>query len=154
MTKQPTSRMCFVCGERNPAGLHVHFYEQADGSLLAKFTGADHHQSYPGRMHGGAITAILDETIGRAIMMRYGDAIWGVTVELNMRFLKPVPLDTPLTAIGRITADKSRVFEGTGELYLPDGTVAASCEGKYIKMDIAKIADFDKEREEWYVRPD
>jgi uncharacterized protein (TIGR00369 family) len=154
MKKQATSRMCFVCGERNIAGLHVRFYEQEDGSLLARFTGAEHHQSYPGRMHGGVITALLDETIGRAIMIRYGEAIWGVTVQLNVRFLKPVPLDAPLTAIGRITLDRSRIFEGTGELYLPDGTLAADCEGKYIKMDITRIADFDAEREEWYVRPD
>lgn len=146
--------MCFVCGERSIAGLHVRFYEQADGSLLAKFTGAEHHQSYPGRMHGGVITALLDETIGRAIMINYGEAIWGVTVQLNVRFLKPVPLGVPLSAVGRITLDRSRIFEGTGELYLPDGTVAAYFEGKYIKMDITKIADFDEEREEWYVRPD
>jgi acyl-coenzyme A thioesterase PaaI-like protein len=154
MKKQPTSRMCFICGEKNPAGLHLNFYEQSDGTILGKFIGKDHHQSYPGRMHGGVITAALDETIGRAIMMQYGEAIWGVTVELNVRFLKPVPLDTPLTIVGRITQDKSRIFEGSGELYLPDGTVAADCVGKYIKMDITKIADFDVEREEWYVRPD
>jgi uncharacterized protein (TIGR00369 family) len=154
MNKQPTSRMCFVCGERNSAGIHAHFYEQDDGSLLARFTGQDQHQSYPGRMHGGAITAILDETIGRAIMIRYGEAIWGVTVELNVRFLKPVPLGVPLTAVGRITSDKSRLFEGSGELRLPDGSVAADCQGKYVKMDIRQIADFDVEREEWYVRPD
>jgi uncharacterized protein (TIGR00369 family) len=134
--------------------MHVHFYEQEDGSLLAKFTGAEHHQSYPGRMHGGVITSVLDETIGRAIMMRYGADIWGVTVELNVRFLKPVPLETPLTAVGRITVDRSRMFEGTGELLLPDGTAAVTCTGKYIKMDITKIADFVEEREEWYVRPD
>lgn len=146
--------MCFVCGESNPAGVHVRFYEQEDGSVLARFTGADHHQGYPGRMHGGVIASILDETIGRAVMVRYGEDIWGVTVELNLRYLKPVPLDTPLTAVGRITIDKSRMFEGTGELLLPDGGVAVQCAGKYLKMDITKIADFDEEREEWYVRPD
>lgn len=146
--------MCFVCGERNPAGIHVRFYEQEDGSLLAKFTGEDHHQGYPGRMHGGVITSILDETIGRAIMIAHGENIWGVTVELNVRFLRPVPLATPLTAVGRITSEKSRLFEGTGEVYLPDGSIAADCVGKYIKMDITKIADFNYDREEWYVRPD
>ncbi len=146
--------MCFICGERNPAGLHMRFYEQEDGSLLGKFVGQDFHQSYPGRMHGGVITAALDECIGRAIMMRYGEAIWGVTVELNVRFLKPVPLGVPLTVVGRITSNRSRVFEGTGELLLPDGSAAADCVGKYIKMDITKIADFDYDREEWYVRPD
>jgi uncharacterized protein (TIGR00369 family) len=154
MKKQPNSRMCFICGERNTAGLHLRFYEQDDGTILSKFTGRDHHQSYPGRMHGGVITAALDETIGRAIMIKYGEEIWGVTVELNVRFLKPVPLDTPLRIVGRITNDKSRMFEGAGELLLPDDSVAADCVGKYIKMDLSKIADFDAETEEWYVRPD
>ena len=146
--------MCFVCGERNPGGVHLRFYERDDGTILAKFTGQDMHQSYPGRMHGGVITAALDETIGRAIMIRYGEAIWGVTVELNVRFLKPVPLGVALTIVARIDNDKTRIFEGSGELLLPDGTIAADCVGKYVKMDISKIADFDYEREEWYVRPD
>jgi uncharacterized protein (TIGR00369 family) len=154
MKKQPTSRMCFVCGESNPGGVHVHFYEQEDGSLLARFTGADHHQGYPGRMHGGVITAIMDETMGRAIMIRHGEAIWGVTAELNVRFRKPVPLGVELTAIGRIVSEKSRTFEGAGELYLPDGSVAVEGSGKYVKLDISRIADFDEDREEWYVRPD
>lgn len=154
MNKQPTSRMCFVCGESNPAGIHVRFYEQEDGSLLARFTAQEPHQGYPGRMHGGVITAVLDETIGRAIMIRYGEAVWGVTGELNVRFRRPVPLEVELTAVGRITHETSRLFEGTGELHLPDGTVAAEASGKYIKLDISKIADFDAEREEWYVRPD
>lgn len=154
MKKQPTSRMCFICGERNAAGLHMHFYEQDDGTILGKFTAQEHHQGYPGRMHGGVISAALDEAIGRAIMARYGEAIWGVTVELNVRFHRPAPVGVPLTIVGRITSDKSRVFEGAGELLLPDGTVAADCVGKYVKLDISKIADFDYEREEWYVRPE
>lgn len=152
--KQPTSRMCFVCGESNPAGLHVRFYQQEDGSVLARFTGRDHHQGYPGRMHGGIITAVMDETMGRAIMTRYGDNIWGVTAELTVRFRQPVPLNLELTAVGRITAEKTRLFEGSGELYLPDGSVAVEAVGKFVKMDLSRIATFDPECEQWYVRPD
>ena len=137
--------MCFVCGESNPAGVHVRFYEQEDGSVLSRFTPADQHQGYPGRMHGGVITAVLDETIGRAIMIRYGEAIWGVTAELNVRFRKPAPIGVELTAVGRITSENSRLFEGAGELYLPDGTVAAEAAGKFVKLNIEKIADFDAE---------
>jgi len=154
MKKQPTSRMCFVCGERNPAGVHVHFYEQDDGSVLARFTPREQHQGYPGRMHGGVITAVMDEAVGRAIMIKYGEAIWGVTAELTVRFRKPVPLEVELTVVGRITKETSRLFEGTGELYLPDGSVAVEASGKYVKLDIGLIADFDAEQEEWYVRPD
>ena len=154
MKKQPTSRMCFVCGESNPAGVHVRFYEQEDGSVLSRFTGLEQHQGYPGRMHGGVITAILDETIGRAIMVRHGEAIWGVTAELNLRFRKPVPLGVELTAVGRIVSENSRLFEGRGELLLPDGSIAVEAAGKFVKLDIGKIADFDAEREQWRVRPD
>jgi acyl-coenzyme A thioesterase PaaI-like protein len=154
MKKQPTSRMCFVCGESNPAGVHVRFYEQEDGSVLARFAGADHHQGYPGRMHGGVITAIMDETMGRAIMIGYGEMIWGVTAELSIQFRKPVPLGIELTAVGRIVAEKSRMFDGSSELYLPDGTVAVEGSGKYLKLHISRIGEFDPEREQWYVRPD
>lgn len=154
MNKQPTSRMCFVCGERNPAGAHVRFYEQDDGSILAKFTGEDHHQGYPGRMHGGVITAVLDETVGRAIMSKYGEAVWGVTAELKMRFRKPVPLGVELTVTGRVIQETSRAFHGTGEILLPDGVVAAECTGTYVKMRLDRIANFDPVIEEWYVRPD
>jgi acyl-coenzyme A thioesterase PaaI-like protein len=154
MRKQPSSRMCFVCGESNLAGVRVRFYEQEDGSLLARFTGADYHQGYPGRMHGGVITAIMDETMGRAIMIARGETIWGVTSELTIRFRKPVPLGVELTATGRITAEKSRLFEGAGALYLPDGTVAVEGSGKYVKLDITRIGEWNPEREQWYVRPD
>ncbi len=152
--KQPTSRMCFVCGGSNTAGVHVRFYELADGSVRSCFTGAEHHQGYPGRMHGGVITAILDETIGRAVMVRYGEDIWGVTAEISVRFHQPVPLGVELTAVGRITEENRRLFTGSGELYLPDGTVAAEATGKYLKMNIDRIAVFDKEREDWRVKPD
>ncbi len=31
MNKQPNSRMCFICGKQNIAGVNVSFYEPGDG---------------------------------------------------------------------------------------------------------------------------
>ena len=154
--KQPNSRMCFICGLKNIGGLKTSFYEQEDGTVLAHFTGHEHHQGYPGRMHGGVISGIMDETIGRAIMvgLEPGQEVWGVTAEINVRFRKPVPLEVELTAVGRITRDTRLLFEGAGELLLPDGTVAAEAKGKYLKLPLEMVADFDAEREEWGVAPD
>lgn len=149
--KQPNSRMCLVCGLRNKWGLHAEFYELENGELMARFTGRDEHQGYPNRLHGGIATAILDETIGRAIMARYDNDIWGVTVEFTTRFLKPVPVGEELRVVGRITKEGSRMFEGSGEILLKDGTAAVQGRGKYLKLPIDKIADFDQDAQEWKV---
>ena len=149
--KQPNSKMCLVCGLKNPFGLHTAFYELDNKEILGVFTPRKEHQSYPGRLHGGIISTILDEAVGRAIMMHADDEVWGVTVDLQVRFRKPVPLDQELRVIGRITNDSTRFFEGTGELLLEDGTVAAECHGRYLKAPLEKIADFDVKAQEWCV---
>jgi len=149
--KQPNSKMCLVCGLKNPFGLHTSFYELDNNELLAIFKPREEHQSYPGRLHGGIISTILDEAIGRAIMIESEGEIWGVTIELRVRFKKPVPLLEELRVIGRITKNGSRFFEGTGELLLEDGTVAAEGHGKYLKAPLEKIADFDVDAQEWGV---
>jgi uncharacterized protein (TIGR00369 family) len=145
--KQHNSRKCLVCGLKNDLGLKASFYELDNGELVALFIPVEEHQSYPGRLHGGISAAILDETIGRAILIKDKDA-WGVTVELNMEYKKPVPLNEELRVVGRITKDSKRLFEGSGELLLANGEVAVKAYGKYIKMPIDKIADFDEQNEE------
>lgn len=151
--KQPNSKMCLVCGMQNPFGLKTFFYELENDELLAVFTPREEHQSYPGRMHGGIAATILDETIGRAIMVRYDEDIWGVTLEFTSRYKKPVPLDEELHVISRITKDTNRMFEGTGEILLKDGTVAVEGRGKYMKVPLEQIADIDTEELEWRVVP-
>ena len=148
--KQENSKMCLVCGLKNPFGLRSSFYELENDELLALFTPMEEHQSYPGRLHGGIATAILDETIGRAIMISQHD-LWGVTIDFSIRLRKPIPLNEEIRVIGRIIKDTRRVFEGTGEILLNDGSVAAEGRGKYIKLPLEKIADFDAEEQEWRV---
>jgi len=149
--KQPNSKMCLVCGLKNPGGLHASFHELETGELVALFTARDEHQSYPGRVHGGVVTALLDETIGRAIMTDRRDDFWGVTVEFTTKFKKPVPIGVELRVVGRIVSEEGRVFCGTGEILLPDGEVAATGEGNYVKLPLSRIADFDAEEQQWRV---
>jgi acyl-coenzyme A thioesterase PaaI-like protein len=160
MRKQPNSHHCFVCGMKNGAGLKVAFYETVDDAgrpeLLARFTGRHQHQGYPGRMHGGVATGVLDEVIGRAINAgkTEDDVTWGVATGLAASFRQPVPLDVELTARGRITRERSRTFEGSGEIVLPDGTVAVSASGTYFKMALEAISDVHPEALGWRVYED
>lgn len=149
--KQPNSKMCLVCGLKNQFGLRSFFYELDNGELLAIFQAMEEHQGYPGRMHGGIATAILDESIGRVINVKHNDMVWGVTVEFNIKFKKPIPLNEDVRVICRLTEDSERVFEGTGEILLADGKVAAEGWGKYVKLPLDRIADFDAVEQEWRV---
>jgi acyl-coenzyme A thioesterase PaaI-like protein len=148
--KQENSKMCLVCGLKNPFGLKAWFYEVENDELLAIFRPSEEHQSYPGRLHGGIATAILDETIGRAILMKERD-IWGVTIRFSTRYRQPIPLDEEIRVIGRIDHVTHRHFEGSGEILLKDGSVAAEGKGKFIKLPLDDIADFDAEEQEWRV---
>jgi uncharacterized protein (TIGR00369 family) len=153
MGAQNVSRMCLVCGAQNALGLQGRFYEleprgDEGPALLGVFTVREEHQSYPGRLHGGISSAILDETIGRAIRIQEPDA-WGVTAELTVRYRLPVPTEGEVRAVGRITRDTRRLFEGSGEIVLEDGSVAVEATGRYVKMTIGDITGDDFDVAEW-----
>ncbi len=145
--------MCLVCGLKNDLGLKGGFYELDNKELLAVFTPLVQHQSYPGRLHGGIASAILDETIGRVIMIDNDTEIWGVTVELSVRFKKPISLTQELRVFARIVSENKRFFDGEGELLLEDGSVAAQGKGRYLKQSLKQIAEFDPVQQEWRVAP-
>ena len=149
LAAQHISRMCHVCGTENPTGLHARFFELESGELVGIFAPRPEHQGYPDRLHGGIASTILDETIGRAINASDPGA-WGVTVELSVRYRKPVPLDGDIAAICRITKDHGGLFEGTGEILLEDGTVAVEARGKYMRLPIEKITEGGDFAEEWF----
>jgi uncharacterized protein (TIGR00369 family) len=152
--KQPNSKMCLVCGLQNDPGLQAAFYELEGDLLVGVFTPRQHLQGYPGRLHGGIAASILDETIGRAIRLCHGDELWGVTIELNTRFRKPISLDEPIQSVARITKETNRHFEGEGAILLGSGRAAVEGRGRYLKMPIDSISDFDVEEQHWRVVPD
>lgn len=144
---------CLVCGFANPLSLGLEFWELENGELAALTQTKREHQSYPGRTHGGIISAMLDEVIGRAVSIAE-PTCFGVTVDLNVKFKKPVPLEQDLLIVGRITRNRSRMFEGTGEIYLAaDGTLLAEGAGNYLKLSPEQICgpDFAMTVENWCI---
>lgn len=150
MEKQPNSRYCFLCGIENPIGLNLSFYQEGD-RVTAHYCPKEEHQGYPGVLHGGITCALLDETIGRVLVSQ---DIWAMTVDLDVRFIKPIPLGEPLTVIGEMTRLRSRTMEGKGEIHLADGTVAATAQARYIRLPESRIEEFKSELGFWQVIPD
>ena len=71
--KQRNSKMCVICGLDNPFGVRAPFYNMEDGSVMSVFRFREEHQSYPGRVHGGLISAMLDEMGLRALWTGGGE---------------------------------------------------------------------------------
>lgn len=146
--KQNNAKTCIVCGLKNDIGLKTEFYELENGELVGLCIPKDEHQSYPERLHGGISSALLDETIGRSVCIVEPE-MWGVTIELSLKYRKPVPLNEEIKIVGRVTKNNHRIFEGTGEIILPNGDVAVTAFGRYMKMPIEKITGADFEEDEW-----
>jgi len=138
--RQFVTEMCFGCGQNNHTGLKGRFYNLENGKLAALFQLGDEFQSYPQRLHGGITAAILDETLGRSILVAEPDC-WAVTAELTIRYKKPVPLNVPLKILAEVTENNRRLFRSSGLLILPDGEVAATAAGTYMKQSLERIAD-------------
>ncbi len=153
MRQQPNSKYCFVCGVDNQVGLSLHFFDNDTGEVRALYTVDSRYNGYPGVVHGGIVAAMLDEAGGRAAMVGNPDRFM-MTATLDIRYRKPVPVETPLLLIGRIIRDRGRTAQAHSELRLPDGTVAAEAE-----MTLVAIPDELSQRGEalaalgWQVYP-
>ena len=146
--------MCFVCGMQNNMGLKGQFYETERSEVIGLYTPGEEHQGFPGLLHGGVSAAILDETLGRAIIAVYGQGVWAFTAELTARYIKPVPLGIDLRIIGRVISKKGRMIDCSGEIYLPDGQTAVSATGKYVEVSPDEFVDSGFVDDELFIQPD
>jgi uncharacterized protein (TIGR00369 family) len=131
----PNYELCYVCGHANPLGLNVRFRVE-DGAVLTRFRPTSHHHGYPGRLHGGVMAALLDETMGWAPCVVAGR--FCLAVELNVRYVKSPPPDLELTVVGRAADVSGRIWEATGEIRDDAGTVYARGKGRYFPLSEAE----------------
>ncbi len=147
MKRQVNSRMCFVCGMENPIGLKVVFGEE-DKRVWAEFTPKEEHQGWPGVLHGGLVCTLLDEVMARAFFFDQEEH-WMVTAKREVQYVKPVPLEQPLTLVGGITKTGSRMIEAWGEIRLSDGSLAAKSKGVYLKAPPEVVEALKEEAKYW-----
>lgn len=144
-TKQPNSRMCFICGLENPVGLHLHIYETEPGVVETVYTPPEHFQGYPGVLHGGIVSAIIDEISGRAHMgSDPANPRFMFTAKLEVKYRRNVPVGKQLKIIGRAGKSKSRSAEAWAGIYDTE-TNELLAEGTTLLIDVP-VEQFDKSR--------
>lgn len=140
VSKQKNSHMCLICGMDNEAGVRGQFYNMEDGSVGGLFTFRPEHQSYPGRVHGGMLATMIDELAGRVLWVDHPDQI-GVTMDISVRYRKPVPYDVPLKGRGFYVKRLSRAYSAKCVIMDMDNNVLAEGEAKYLIMPADKITN-------------
>lgn len=113
--------MCFVCGPKNPIGLKLKFTHD-DKEVKAEFTPGKLHQGWSGVVHGGIISAVLDEAMSYAALFV---GVNTITARIQARFKHPVRIGEHLVITAHVTKKTRRLVEAKGELKLKDGTPLA-----------------------------
>ncbi len=149
LKKQGNSKMCMVCGMDNPYGLKAPFYELEDGTVASIFKYQKEHQSYPGRVHGGLIGAMLDELACRAFWIEH-PRVLAVTIDLQTKYRKPVPYDVTLYGIGKVVKVTSRYFISECQILDEKHHVLATTEAKYLIIPEEQITDASYDEEMCY----
>lgn len=151
--KQPNSRMCFACGLENPAGLHLHFYDDGRETVTSEFVIAEHHQGYPGVAQGGIVAAILDEVGGRTVMIGNPNRFF-FTAKLEVKYRQPVPTGVRLRAVGRLLRLKERLATAHAEIQAPSGEVLAEAELVLSNVPAGTLNLAEADQLGWRVYPD
>ncbi len=138
----PYSTWCYVCGKDNPLGLRIVFRAES-GVVVCEYAADDARQGYPGRVHGGILSALLDETMGWAPALVTRRMC--VTAELVVRFVKPAPAGRLLRVTGRCVDAGRKLCSTEGEVRVAEsGDVVARAAGKYAPLSEAETADVDR----------
>ena len=106
--------------------------EFAEGRAEFRLTPKEFHYNPIGSVHGGVFAAMLDSACGCAVHTRLQAGEFYTSVDLSVKFLRPVTLATgqiaavgTVTHLGRRTAlAEARITDTAGKLY---ATATSSC---------------------------
>lgn len=130
-----THPQCIVCSLTNAKGLHLHFELIADG-VRSIFTCDNGYEGYPGILHGGVISSILDGAMGNCMFAR---GLTAVTIEMKTRFRHPVRICEEAIVSARITRCSHPLYLLEAEI-VQNGIVKATAKGKfYDQPNLAKL---------------
>jgi acyl-coenzyme A thioesterase PaaI-like protein len=128
-----TFHHCFGCGPAHPSGLHVRCFRTEEG-VVSPVLVPRVYEGPPGGVHGGIVAAYLDEILGGAALRATGRP--SVTGELTVRYVKPVPAETPLLGRGRVVKDHGRYVDVEGSLEeFGIGRVVATARGRFFPIE-------------------
>jgi acyl-coenzyme A thioesterase PaaI-like protein len=98
---------CFGCGPTNPFGLQLDgFRAHGVDAVRTAWSPRPEYRGFTGVLHGGIVTAALDEVMAWTAMLLADVTV--VTGTIELRFSRPAPVDAVYTLEGRLADRRGR----------------------------------------------
>ena len=137
---------CFACGTDNPIGLNMQFYRVGD-MVCSDIVLERNHEGWENMAHGGIISTLLDEVMSWTVMVFKRTFL--VTRKMDVKYIKPVPLGTPLTARGKILHDtEPPKITVRGEIVDAEKRLLVRSNGEFIMLPQEKLTSVSKDLKE------
>jgi len=130
---------CFGCSPRNAHGLRLRFVRTADG-VSARCELDPHLCGMEGIAHGGIVVTLLDEASAWALAAHAGSL--GVTTDMNVRFVKPVLVGSPLVVQAFVVDHDAKQARTFSQLKSDQEAVLATATSTWTLMSVAVAARF------------
>jgi acyl-coenzyme A thioesterase PaaI-like protein len=126
-----------VCGdpEVNPAALAVRWeWDDERRCVVGRFRPGAQHTGYAERLHGGILSALLDECLAWACAVERRR--YCMTGELSLRFKVPARLGETIEITGRALASWGPYVRADGEARSPNGTLIATARSTFATLSL------------------
>ncbi|WP_457568047.1 PaaI family thioesterase [Desulfurobacterium sp.] len=114
---------CFVCGRKNPQGMHLTF-DKSGETVESVFSLDKVYQGYNNIIHGGVISLILDEAM--AHLQKKEERL--LTGKITVKFHNPLMAGETVKVIAWIEKDRKKIKETRAVMSKIDGTKIAEAE--------------------------
>lgn len=137
----PQSRelISFVTSDPEQRIKSLYYFDSESGSFYAKVKFGIKAQGPPGHAHGGAIAAILDETMGATAWM---NKYMVMTAELKVSYKKALPLNFECYIHSWVAQIDGKKITLKAELLDAQENKYATAEGLFIRQPVERFKSF------------
>ena len=128
---------CFGCSKTNTHSLGLRFW-LSDQGCYTRCAIPDFLCGIDGLVHGGIIAFLLDEVAQWTMVSRIGKI--GLTREITVRYLKPVPTKTEIIVEGKIINQKGKNVILNSTICSNDNALLAESTSSWFLADSSIIA--------------
>ncbi len=128
-------QICFACGDRNEHGLHMRFERDPDGpegAVICRYTPRLADQGFPGVLHGGVLSTLMDEAMAWAMWAK--SRALGVTAKMETRYRQRVDADAELTVHAVVTEERGRRIQVEAAVAGRGGAVLVESSALFLRL--------------------